>query len=283
MTVRKTIVAALTLLLACEPSAPLPSSPRPSESVQTAENAEARPALNRRLAAMQAALRRDDANAFADAVVYPAYVNTSSRCSAILPDQERFRRHFGVVVDSAIRKALLDTKETGAWAGGAISIAGDRIWFPVGVRGFVFNTHDVWSLPGLECWQETPRELPASFPLTWRVKSTCWAEGEARSSTPITRAKLVRIRPIPGTVTLTTAAGASATCRLDRVSDRDIGRAPMSLFQCGPHSSGLTLSLDCRKAGESYVVWMVYDDGLLQVMGANNVIATLEPIAPKDD
>jgi hypothetical protein len=298
MTARKEIAAAL-MLLGCEPSVPLPFSPLPSAPIQTVptastvavenerllsahgESTELRIGLNRRVAAMQAALRRDDASAFADAVVYPAYVNTRSGCSAILQDQERFRRHFGVVVDSSVRKALLDTKETGAWAGDAISIAGDRIWFPVGIRGFVFNTHDVWSLPGLECWHETPRELPASLPLTWRVKSTCWAEGEARSSTPITRTKLVHIQPTTGTVTLTTAAGASATCRLDRVSDKDIGRSPTSLLHCGPWSSGLTLSLDCRKAGESYVVWMLYDDGQLQVSGANNVIVTLEPVAPK--
>jgi hypothetical protein len=200
-----------------------------------------------------------------------------------VPDQEHFRLYFDAIVDSSIRSAVLATREadTGGWGAGAISVAGDRIWFPAGERGFVFNTSDLWSLPGLECWEEKPRELPGHFPLTWRVKSTCWAEDEARCMTAITRAKVVRIEPKSGRVTLTTATGASATCRLDRVSEKDIGRAPMSLDHCGPPSGGLTLSLDCRKAGESWVVWMFYNDGLLQILGANNVVVTLEPAPPK--
>jgi len=236
-------------------------------------------ALKERLADMRTALLRDDAKAFAAAVVYPAYVNTASSCSAMIPDQETFRLHFGSIVDSAVRKAVLGTKEVGPWAGGAISVAGDRVWFPVGQRGFVFNPGTVWSLPGLACWQEAPCDLPSDFPRFWRVAKFCWPEDEPRRASFITRAEHLQLEPTSGSVAFTNASGASTSCRLDRVSDKFIGRAPMSLNHCLPPSEGLTLSLDCRKASENYVVWLVYTDGRLQVLGANNVVVSLEPKA----
>jgi len=243
--------------------------------------AEMRAALKRRLAEMQAALHRNDAAAFAAAVVYPAYVNTSSSCSAIVPDQEAFRLRFPSIVDSAIRKALLNTEEASAWGGTAISVAEDRIWFPVGGRGFVFNTGELWSLPGLACWEETPRDVPPEFPHTWLTTNVCWAEDEPRRASFITRSQRMRFEPRSGSVTFTSPDGASVSCHLDRVSDNFIGRSPMSLDHCGPESDGLTLSLDCRKAGESYVIWMIYTGGILRVQGANNVVVTLEPAVLK--
>ncbi|HVY31526.1 MAG TPA: hypothetical protein VHB79_33460 [Polyangiaceae bacterium] len=199
----------------------------------------------------------------------------------MIPDKEHFAPLFVSIVEQDIREAVQSTDEPGDWSPKAISFASDRIWFPVRERGFVFNTRKLWSLPGFECWQETPAKLPADFPMDWRVSTVCWAEHEARSKTVFTQAKLVRIDPSSGEVSFTNAAGARTACRIDRVSHKDLGRFPMSMDVCAPNSEGLTISLDCRECKEPVASWMVYGDGGIDLLSSNNVVVRLQPSSPK--
>jgi hypothetical protein len=254
--------------------------PPPSfeKAEQLAERVETRrKELERRLVAMQSALVRDDRRAFADALIYPTRLNTSSGCRTVVSNAEQFLTHHDGVMTTELHRTVRRATPPIAFVHGAWAVASD-IWFTEeGAPGFVFNT-TLWNAAGLPCEGEEPTDPPKGFATVWRVASTCSAKEAPSVTSP---AKQLRFDFQKRTTTFSRPGEKAQTCGIDRISESEIdGRLPTSILHCAPErwpERALTLFLDCRKVGQHYVnALSLFGSALVQV-GNDNHVVTFSP------
>lgn len=226
-----------------------------------------------RLRAMQRALYRDDHAAFAASLIYPVYVNTGSRCSARIASESTFLAHYDEIVTPRVRLGVLAPLMPLGFYHDAWSVAGDTVWFPAGVRGFVFNT-PVWSVPLMPCWLEQHAEVPADLRPSWRRVSRCQDPQEHYAPTWVSRAEALYFDFQNRRVSASPGAG---ECAIDRVTISELdSRWPGSLFECMSLWSGsaLTIHVDCRAVGENLPSELHFIEDKLVSLGSDNVVST---------
>lgn len=233
---------------------------------------------------LRAASHAADATEFAQLLTYPLRVNTTSRCTAVIPSAAVFIAHFDEIVrgrvDAALKAPSVDCHAT--WQG--VSFGTGSIWIDPfdedRPKVSAFNS-DSWRIGGLPCDGEPEALVPQWLAGTWQVTSVAIIQGGQLTprapTTWIGKSIDIDLRGRTATSRLNDSSGKQ--CAIERFASRS-SDGPQEL---GAAFAGLTdedktqfLDLKCCEAEGRHVERVeVIDRTALAIVGDDKYLLVL--------
>jgi hypothetical protein len=270
----------------------LPSTNNPPvTSVESSEilanEASAAKVVEQFVSKLRAAFLANEKKDFAALLTYPLIVNTTSRCTALIPDPATFVAHFDEITGGPLASALRSKTPEIFTNGYGTSFGNGRIWFDAygKTKPEILSINaDTFRIGKLPCAGEPEEPVPEWFHGTWYVTSVASLQGgQMVPRSPTTWiGKSIDIDLPRRTVSLNVSGENQQKCFIDRFASRRSGQVKELTAAYARLIHGKRtrfLDLICHKADQQYIerlevinptaIALVGDDKYLLVLRQN--------------
>jgi len=234
----------------------------------------------RRVIAMQLALKEGRNRAFVDAVAYPAKVYTESDCTAELANSDSLWAHFDQI-KKPLPRSIAQVRLPAVYVRGGVPLGG-WIWYnPPGEFRIIADS--LWKIADVACWGEVPVSLPASFPHHWKVTlRVASAVFEIHEAKALSLADDLRLDTEKRIATFKSEHGPALSCTIDRVSEAALpdlyGTIFYALLADTAPERVISIYLDCRKHHEKMARELLVFGPKLGTIDSGSFVVGYEPV-----
>jgi hypothetical protein len=210
---------------------------------------------------LQKAFLANDKEGFAALLTYPLIVNTTSRCTALIPDPAAFVAHFDEITGGPLAAALRSKTPDIFTNGYGTSFGNGRIWFDAygKTKPEILSINaDIFRIGKFPCAGEPDEPVPEWFHGTWYVTSVAYLQGgQMVPRSPTTWiGKSIDIDLQSRTASLNISGENQKNCAIDRFASRISGQVKELTAAYARLIHGKRtrfLDLICHKADKQYI------------------------------